>query len=327
VKRTHPKQVVTALLSAGLLLAALVPAASAAPPKWSITATQAATFVNSGSAQAFDITITNNGPSNISSLYLVAASDNSGSTASVVADEPVYITSSRAGACSNPDGGLLCSFGAVNKGVTVTVTVAYTMPLASGNTILFGLNTTGLVVGGNNSHGDAIYTTPQVVTILPATEINRGGKFTLANNDSVSNDQAVSSSNVQATKLLGLEAYLGASVADGSGVTFSCPKAKCKAKLFGEWSDVNVDGGAKQTTPFGVQITIAMSALPNNLVLADVVLYHVVAGGAVETISQACVDGAAVPSTGCLDDVYLDADGNLVILALVFYNGGYKGAY
>ena len=67
VKRTHPRQFITALLSAGLLLAAMVPATSAAPPRWSITSTQLTPGgVSAGGTQGFKVTITNKGPSNIS---------------------------------------------------------------------------------------------------------------------------------------------------------------------------------------------------------------------------------------------------------------------
>ena len=113
--------------------------------------------MSDGSTQGFDITITNKGPSNISSLYLF---DNVDAT-------PVYVNSSRAG-CPTEGQQFSCSFGALTKGQSITVRVAYDV---SGDAngeykIDFEINTTGVVAGGNNSHGDALVS-KQIVKVIP----------------------------------------------------------------------------------------------------------------------------------------------------------------
>ena len=122
------------------------------------------------------------------------------------------------------------------------MTVAYPIPFSTGNgTIFFELNTTGLVLGGNNSHGDAAFS-KQVVTILAgaATAQARGPPRPAYN---VANGQQLGTGNPQSTKVVGVGQYIPVTVADGSGVSFQCPKAVCKAKQFGQWSAVGVNGG------------------------------------------------------------------------------------
>jgi hypothetical protein len=317
VRRTHPRQFITALLGAALLIAALVPAASAAPPRWELSVKQLVTGgVSDGSAQGFEIKITNKGPSNISSLYLF---DN-------VADAPVYVDDSEKSGCPEAGQDFYCSFGAVNKGVSFTVRVAYEVRNIANNQypITFEINTTGVVGGDNNSHGDSLVSA-QIVSVLPTTEGDKAGKWTLTDNDTLKNSQAISASNKQATKLDLLDEHIPASVADGTAVSFNCPKAQCKAKPFGEWSSVSVNFGTPAPSPFTITITVAKSELPNNPDLSKLVVFHVLDNGKVETISAEC-GTAAVPATGCRSSVY-DADGNLVITVKTWYNGGYKGAF
>ena len=99
------------------------------------------------------------------------------------------------------------------------------------------------------------------------------GSGTTQINDSLAN-AAIGGTNLQQTALRGLPSYIGTYVQDGSAVSFSCPKATCKAKPFGQWSKVSVAGGQAQAAPFQIKITIAKSQLPSNLTLSKVVVYH-----------------------------------------------------
>jgi hypothetical protein len=318
MKRMHPRRYVTALLAAGLLVGAMVPAVSAAPPRWDLAVTQLVKGgVSDGSTQGFDIKITNKGPSNISSLYLFAQGG----------EEPVYIDSPRSG-CSAVGDPFFCTFGAVTKGQSFTVRVAFNVTGDANDEykIGFEINTTGIVDGDNNSHGDSLVSN-QVVAVIPGTDGDKAGKWTLDANDNLKNSQAISASNKQATKLNGLQQYVPASVSDGVGVSFNCPKAQCKAKPFGQWSSVSVNFGTPAATPFEITITVAASELPNNPNLSKLVVYHVLDNGNVETISELCGAGA-VPAKGCRVPTYAtDGSGNLEILIKTWYNGGYKGAF
>jgi hypothetical protein len=317
VKRTHSRTLISGVLAAGLLLAALVPGASAAPPRWTLEVVQLAPDgVSEGGAQAFDITMTNRGPSNISSLYLF---DN-------VSDTPVYVSSPRAG-CPGVGQDFYCSFGALRARDSFTVRVAYAVPFATvdGNQITFEINTTGIVAGDNNSHGDALVET-ETVTILPGGG-DQAGKWTLTNGDSLANGKALGTANRQSTALDGLAQHVPAFIADGSGVSFDCPKRDCKAKPFGEWSKVNVNFGQTFETAFKVTITVARSEVPKNPNLSKLVVYHALDNGKIEAIVDGC--GAEPPASdgpGCRTASF-DADGNLVIEILTYRNGGYKGAF
>ena len=116
-------------------------------------------------------------------------------------------------------------------------------------------------------------------------------------------------------------------VQDGAKVEFRCPKAQCPAETFGEWSRVNVDFGATFRRAFEVRITVAKAALPKDLKKADVVVYHVLDDGTVETIKRACGGSAPDPGDPECRMVDRDADGNLVIRVYTYRNGGYKGAF
>jgi hypothetical protein len=317
LNRKHLSRAGSALIGVTLLLSALAPAATAAPPKWELGVVQLVTTgVSDGSAQGFDITITNRGPSNISALYLFDD----------VSDTPVYVSSPRAG-CPTAGSQFYCSFGALTKGDSFTVRVAYTVPFATtaGDSVTFEINTTGVVGGANNSHGDS-KTSTQTVLIIPASDSDRAGKWTLDSSDSLKNSQAISATNKQATSLDLLGRYLPASIEDGPTVSFTCPKSQCKSKPFGEWSKVSVSGGEVFTTAFKVTITVARSSVPANSAPAKLVVYHVLDDGSVDTISRVC--GAAAPVAGDPEcrSASFDSAGNLVIEVYVYKNGGFRGA-
>ena len=249
MNRKQFSRVGSAMIGATLLLSALVPAATAAPPKWSMTVTQLVPGgVSAGSEQGFDIVITNTGSSNISSLYLF----------DTVGDNTVYVTDSR-GLCNPAGGPLYCNFGALRSKESVTARVAYAFPTSKGDgNITFEINTTGVVLGGNNSHGDALLRSQTV--LLLAGDSDKAGRWVTTPGYNVANNQVLGGTNPQATKVSGLGQYIPVTVEDGSSVSFSCPKSVCKTKQFGQWSKVNVNFGATFASPFLVTITIAKSA-------------------------------------------------------------------
>lgn len=222
--------VMTAVLSAGV--------ATAAPPKWVMDVDLLPAEVTPGANAGFSVTITNNGPSNISALFLTTNSDAT----------PVYLTSSRPGACNELgtlSGELFCSFGAVNDDDFVTIVVAYETD-SSENTfpISFQANTTGATFSDvkGRSHGDLL-TTP-VVTPLNSNR-NFAGFFSSAPGGAISNNAQLSGNNKQATALSNLPAGVEGTVEDGTGTTGNCvsePGINC-ALLEGEWSEVFVAGG------------------------------------------------------------------------------------
>src|SRR5689334_18823640 len=205
------------------LAAALVgPSAIAAPPAgWSITSTNLSPDgVSDGDIAGFQVVVKNTGPSNISSLYLLAGQNKDATI--LIKDPTKYIEAHNADGSNvpcAPANGVICSFGAVGPGRVITVTVAYTVNFAyGGSTIYFGLNTTGVVTGGNNSHGD-VTSSPQTVSILPVElTADSAGKWTIPTDNTLAN-APISGTNVQQTKLGGLASYIGTFVQDGATVT------------------------------------------------------------------------------------------------------------
>ena len=268
--------------------------------------------------------VDNHGPSNISKLYLLAATDTDGGR---LADPAGSSSSSRkAGDCVQ-QGALLCSFGAVRAGETITVTVAYRVPLSTGKgRVVFELNTSGLVPGGNNSHGDAAYS-PQTVRILPRRSGNAARRLRHRRHVRRANGQRLGPTNRQATRVSGKGTLIPVTVKDGAAVEFTCPRSTCDKEAFGEWSKVSVDGGATFAKAFEVRLTIAKSELPDDLKLKDVVVYHVLDNGRVETIARECADGAPAKGEPECRIAKRDAAGNLVLKVYTYRNGGYKGAF
>lgn len=336
MNRTHLSRLTTAVAAASLAAVLVAPlTAVAAPPSgWSISSTNLSTDgVSVGSTAGFQVVVKNAGPSNISSLYLLAGLNKDAT--SLITDTPVYVEAHDANgpvSCTSANG-VICSFGATGPGRVITVTIAYTVPFTTGgSSIYFALNTTGVVTGGNNSHGDVI-SSLQTISLLPAQlSADTAGKWTTQNDDSLAN-QAIGGTNVQQTKLGGLASYIGTYVQDGTTVSFTCPKSTCKAKPFGQWSKVSVAGGQVQGSPFQITITIAKSQLPNNLVLGKVVVFHTLDNnGGTDVIGDTAAERCAAtgPTTnnigqGCLN-ASLDGSGNLVINVWVLRNGGFRGA-
>jgi Domain of unknown function DUF11 len=256
--------------------------ALASPPNWDMTVTKLPATVSPGAAAGYQIHIVNNGPSNISQLYLTA---DIGNTA-------VYLTTSQ-GTC-NPSGALFCSFGAVNDDATVDVTVAFTTP-PSGTTfnVKFQLNTGGFTFSDtkDRSHGD-------LLTKAVSTALNNGknfaGFFTTAANQGIGDNDQLSGNNKQSTRLTGLLGAVPATVSDGSLLADACttdlPAGIDCSLADGETSVVSVANGATDPDGFFVIIHYKNGSTPTAFV-------HTLGGGLQEKINP-CADPAN-PTAPC----------------------------
>ena len=158
---------------------------SASPPNWSMAVTKLPPTVAAGANAGYVVTITNGGPSNIATLFLV---DNAGNTS--------YVGTPTQGSCQPAGGPLKCSFGTLRAGRSVTVTVAHTVG-TSGFSVTFQANSTGSTFSdtGGTSHGDTLAKT---VTTSVSNSQNFGGGFVLGTG-TVQDYQTVGQSNHQAT--------------------------------------------------------------------------------------------------------------------------------
>jgi hypothetical protein len=208
--------------------------------------------VTPGADAGYLVTITNNGPSNISQLYLVNDPSKG---------NPTFVGAPTQGSCTQPGVTLLCTFGALNAGQSVTVLVGYT----TGGNGSFNPNMEGLTSGvtytdPSRSHGDTLTDGTFNGTILN-TDKNFGGGFTVNGNGSIGNNNQLNGQNKQSEKISHLPGGIGATVQDGSTTGFPCTSdgvVDC-SKLIGEWSILNVNNGADFSgTPthyFIVQVT------------------------------------------------------------------------
>ena len=147
---------------------------------------------------------------------------------------------------------LFCSLGAVKKGKSATVIVAYTTPSSGANfSITFEGNTTGATDSdGGSSHGDTV--TASGTTSLDGDTQDFYGAFALLKT-SVSNSQTLNATNPQTT-LVNLPAgSIAVTVEDGPGVSGNCP-ASIAASCFGGPSEIHVNQGAIYPGGFSVYI-------------------------------------------------------------------------
>lgn len=319
--------VATSLATSLLAVSAFAPAVSAAPPNWAMHIDNYAPVVKPGNNAGFLVTITNNGPSNISTLFL----DDSRSEIPLIA-EPSQ------GSC-DLSGGLLCSFGALNAGASVTVLVAYRTPTSgSAFDVTFQANTNGATFADNNkkngkggtSRGDSLNGD---VSVALNGNANFGGGYVLGST-SVANSENLTTSNRQSTRLDGLSSRIYATVLDGSEQDL-CGTACARVQL-GEASEVKVDGGNPQTNAFRITITIRGASLSNPKPSASsIVVVHQRDNGTVEIIgdvaSERC-DSATNPTNvsgeGCVIATYIGNgnNANLQIVIWTFRNGKFRGA-
>jgi hypothetical protein len=316
-------------LAGSLSYAASGPASASSPAGWSMTAVAIPDTVASGSAAAYQVTIYNAGPSNISTLFLTSQ-----------ASGVVYLSGTNASSCTGTSTtALSCAFGALNAGTTtdpttVSVIVGF-LPSKDGFDPGFLASTTGATGSDNKhtSHGDFLSPTVAPTTHVVSSKDFAGG-FTLGT-DGVSTG-AVGNNNIQSTTVTPPSSDLVTTVQDGTGdsqtlpngtvVHFTCP---ANQTCIGDWSRVFVRSisNYKNTTEafpaFKVTLTIKSSLVSNASTLK---LVHVQDDGTSLTLTQAnsCGTFPNLTNVGnCLD---VKKTGNTYVLTTwVTQNGGYKG--
>jgi Domain of unknown function DUF11 len=304
-----------ALCLAGSLLYVASGPASANPPRWAMNVTNLPPTVAVGSDMGYQVTISNNGPSNISQLFLVSKTHES----------PVYVATSQ-GTCADAGSGpLSCTFGALNAKRSVTVIVAYDTPFSDtganggpgdpGDPV-FQANTTGLTFSdGGTSHGDTLTDSNETGTLFTDDPDFAGG-FSLHGSE-ITTQGDLSDSNKQTTDVVPplSDSPLVVTAEDGPAVAFTCKKICSKA--FGEWSSVNVGNGHQFATFFPITLLLRASDAPNNL--SQIKVAHVLDNGTTVELDQC--------TTNVLENciVVTSVGTNVQIKAYVNQNGGIRG--
>jgi hypothetical protein len=294
---------------AGTFVLAASGSASAATPRWSMSVVDLPSLVANGSGAGYQVTITNNGPSNISTLFLVTK----------IQDSPGYLTTTQ-GTCSAPGAGpLRCTFGALRAGNSLTVVAGYSTP-ASGSTFDpgFQANSNGLsFTDPKRSHGDTLED-PQSTPTRLTTSADFAGGFALNQND-VATRGNVGKNNVQSTIVTPPSAGVIATAQDGlPSSAFTC--AGCSKTLFGDWSRVTVGDGQSFANLFPVTLLVYGKALPKGASKTTIDLVHVLDDGTTEILSARC---GPTPTLNCVS--VTQAGSNYQITGWVEENGGFKG--
>ena len=290
---------------------------SAAQPGWQFTnIALLPSAVSPGSSAGYSFTIHNGGTSNISQLFL---------TDSVKAPT-TYVVNSRGTVCQlSPT--LFCSFGALNAGADIDVTVAYATPTSGSSfDVTFQLNSNGASFNdkGGNSHGDTL-SSDKLSTVL-SPDKNFAGQFSLDGTD-VANGQDLSKKNPQATTVTPPVSKIPVTVEDGL-VTFPgtgadpCGTASLP-HCIGDWARVNVDNGA--VGPVKVTLMLYGPSVPNGATTDNIKLWH--EGSSPNPITTQCT-ALTLPTAGGAECITVTKVGNnFKIIGWLNHNLTIRGGY
>ena len=241
------------------------PTLASLPAGASATATATPPTVSAGKYAGFVLSFTNNGPSNISNLFLVADTPPGWQFVDTVNGPALGINPY--GSCPNTGGSLLCAFGAVpaNTG-PILVTAVYLAPanFSGPVTITFHYNSTGSTSG--KSHGNDIAAPSGTVQVT--TDKNSGGTFGYNGNLTVSDNTILSKGNKQSTavdasgtgannfELFVQDGPLFGPPTDGT-INTDCSS---QATQLGEWSGLDVGHDTSFPSPFRATIVVYQGA-------------------------------------------------------------------
>lgn len=302
-----------ALCLAGSLSYVAAGSATASTPGWVPSVTPLPSMVHNGADAGYEVTITNNGTSNIAQLFLVSA------------DTATFVGGPDGGDCLPAGVALKCSFGSLSSGASVTIVAAFATP-SSGKQFseLFEANTTGVTLSDKHhtSHGDTLDFSG--VTDLTSDK-DFGGGFD-PDMSLISSDGSIGKNNVQSTQVTPPVRGVIATVQDGlASDTFDC-QPDCNLTPFGDWSRVTVgsggtfDDGNGGHILFPVSLLVYGKSLPSGVTASSIQLIHVLDDGTVDILSQTC---GATPTLNCLTVTKVGP--NYKITGWVAQNGGFKG--
>jgi hypothetical protein len=309
-----------------------VGAATANPPGWQITASASLpTVVSPGAVAGYSFTITNNGTSNISQLYLTAGYP------AVYFQTPVYFHGSTdLTGSSDPclvlqySPTLYCSVGALNAGDRISFVVAFTASMSGTFNPGLQFNTSGATTSDGSkktSHGDSL-NVPVSTSIDSSGDF--AGTFTPDNPTAVQTNQSVGRNNPQATSIYPPSAHIPVTADDSGNVTFDCSSSPSCANLFGVWSAINVNNNAPYSgDAFQVTLLLYGKAVPSGVSTSDIKVIHVLNDGTVETLNQtdnACPADPGTTTADCIQSVSKVGPNYLIVLWLI-QNGGLHSSY
>ncbi|HEX3265862.1 MAG TPA: hypothetical protein VHR16_09370 [Candidatus Limnocylindrales bacterium] len=322
MKRTRISRILGLTTTAVLLLAVvgLSPAAAKTPSGWGVSAVLLPDTVKPGNDAGYRVTISNVGPSNINAVTFSAVpTDTPNATPSYFSGLPGYT-------CST-SGQLTCNLGTLVAGTTLTLTVAYEVPLTSSGTfdVTFKLlAATGDVSGSNQSRGDAY----QILysTALDSTADFDGGfvldDLTYATTGTLGRGNKQNSAvDITGTALTAMiRDRITDNLCDGKTIS-NC------ANQIGEWTRLNVPDNQGYLK---VTLDIFGGAVPGGATASNIFLIHVLDGTAgiqyIGLNGARCADADTAPASGeCI--AVTKVGSNFRIVGWLLENGGLRGGY
>jgi hypothetical protein len=327
--------VVTTSLMAVLVLS---PASTLAkPPGWGFDpiVTVPGT-VSPGRAVAFDVTIKNDGKSNISSVLMGTSLGASNPLA-----VPVYIsdatwTGQPAPLIARPCGSapyttaLSCNFGNIVSGAKVSLRIAFHTPATGSswafNFLLTGNGDTPSDTGGT-SHGD---TKTGAASVALSSDPDYAGGFVVDGGESFSTVDNLTKQNPQSTKLIAGSSLQIATIQESSSYTPSgtlCSTTHC----IGQWAIVTAPN--PDSALINGSLLIYGKGLPGSVGPEDIVLHHL--GGTDlergddgvigDEPSERCASATDSASAPC---IFVTQEGqNFRVVFWLLHNGGLRGGY
>ena len=297
IRRAAVSSGVLLLLIGGLLAGPVL----AKPPAFAGSATAVPGTVSPGGTVRYNVSFTNTSPSNLSQLFLNAATPNGASLEAIVAGPSQ-------GTCDDGGVNLSCTFGALNAGASVTFSVVYTTTgSGSSMTVPFVFSSTGSTGSdkGKNSHGDDFIVAGRVT--LNGSDDFSGMYLFDPDELTVADNQNVGRQNPQSTKATSNQAGVPLTVGEVGAGSFDCPGIST-ASCFGQWSVVNLNDGA--IVAGGFEVVIGYDKVPGN---ADTVRFVHLVGSGSTFITQMCGGTITVNCIASIDQVASDVFYTLIV--------------
>lgn len=281
-------------------------------------------------------TITNNGPSNISQLYVSAVFSQPyvAATPKGDGDAPVFVEIIKNGtaidvalACGEDvyDAPLDCNIGALGAYGDVSLTVAY---LTDGSDDDAGITVRWESVGlgsgsGDNSRGDVLSQIfdddPDTTDIDPPTQmsadgVDYSGRFLTSVGAVVDNAAINGASNQAQTIVHAPAAFIAVTVEDGADVDQTCPTGYTGCVL--QASEIHVGDGSNAYGLFKVEVIFDKTIL-SGVNFKKLTVLHVLDDGSVQEISQSrscngtaiCATSTSLPGGHAKFTMYFDQNG------------------
>jgi uncharacterized repeat protein (TIGR01451 family) len=317
--------VITAGTMALLLLGA-GGAVAKTPSGWSVVVTKLPATVKAGNVAGYDVTIRNDGPSNVNAVtFTIVPTDTPNAT-------PAYFPGLTGYTCT-ATGQVVCDLGTMAAGTIIKTTVAYNVPPTSSGTfdVSFQLKSgSGYVIGNNQSRGDAYANL--VKTSLSASQ-NFDAGFVVENpalaDLTYATGGTLGRNNKHNSQVDVSDHLVTVTIEDeptGFDPCATSTDPSCATTLTG-WTRLTVPNNQAYIK---VTLNIWGGSVPGGIGAEDIHLIHVLDNGDFvvlgDSTDEICSDPSVAPTSGeCIKVTKVGS--NFKLVGWLLHNGGIRGGY